>query len=351
MLGRSTTFYRLASGVLLVACGPMLVPCGSVSAGPMVVSERFDFRRDDGRSTGGAWTPSHSGSGPAAERWRWVGSPQRATGRWAEVPAAGRGHADRGNYLTSPVIDVKSLLGQEADMFRLSIAHRFNFGLNARGRPVAAGEIAYSLDGGSFVAIPTSAFTSGGSIDSSSFEGLASPFAGTPGLVNRTAFVAPRSAWTGPPPLLPGGGLFTGRSPGLGRGAYVPTEAILDFRGSGISFSTIQFRLLEAGLGSKCPPRSRWDVRYVQVDVAAPEPSGLVLGGLGGLLAAWGGWRRLRTRRSSLGRDGPFLPVDDGPERVLAVRPQSQVLEQQPLVGHDGVFPELSAVERHRHRP
>ncbi|MFM9194832.1 MAG: hypothetical protein ACKOWG_03640 [Planctomycetia bacterium] len=157
------TFCAHARRAILAAC-LVLVPAACGWAGPMVVSERFDFRRDDGRSTGGAWTPGHSGGGPAAERWRWIGPTQRAAGRWAETPAGGRGQADRGNYLTSPLIDVKSLLGQSADTFRLSIAQRFNFGLNGRGRPVAAGEIAYSLDGGSFVAIPTSAFTSGGSI-------------------------------------------------------------------------------------------------------------------------------------------------------------------------------------------
>ena len=355
MPGRVVSFRGLSRRALftlcaVVSCGLTLVSCGSAAAGPMVVSQRYDFRVDNGRSSGGAWTPSHSGRGPAAERWRYVEPTRRAPGRWAETPASGRGHVDRGNYLTSPVIDVKGLLGQNADTFRLSIAQRFNFGLNGRGRPVAAGEIAYSLDGGDFVAIPSSAFTSGGSIHDASFDGLASPFAATPGLVNRTAFVAPKGAWSGQPPLLPGGGLFTGRSPGFARGGYVPTQAVLDFRGTGISFSTIQFRLLEAAF-VRCQPRSRWDVGYVQADFAAPEPSGLVLGGLGGLLVAWSGWRRLRTRRRSFERLPPLLPVDHGPERVLAVRPQSQVFEQQPLVRHDRVLPELAAVERDRHRP
>ncbi len=339
---------------VLAAC-LMVVSAGSACAGPMVVSERFDFRRDDGRSTGGAWTPGHSGGGPTAERWRWIGPTQRAAGRWADTPAGGRGQVDRVNFLTSPVIDVKSSLGQSADTFRLSIAQRFNFGLNGRGWPVAAGEIAYSLDGGSFVAIPTSAFTSGGSIHSSPFDGVASPFAAMPGIVNQSAFVAPRSAWTGPPPLLPGGGLFAGRSPGFARGGFVPTEAILDFRGTGVFFSTIQFRFIEAGLRSRCPPRSRWDVSYVQADFAAPEPGGLVLGGLGCLLTACGWWRGLWSKRRSpgrsLGRRGPLLPVDHGPERVLAIGPQSQVLEHETLVGHHGVLPELSAVERDGHRP
>jgi hypothetical protein len=281
--------------VLFAACVAVLIPVGSAGAGTIVVGERYDFRIDDGRSTGGAWTASHSGGGPSAERWRWAGAPHRHNGRWTESPAGGRGHADRGNFLTSPVIDVKSMLGTSADTFRLSIAQRFNFGLNGSGQPRAAGEIAYSLDGGSFVAIPSSAFTSGGSIHDASFDGLESPFASTPGLVNRTAFVSPRGAWTGPPPLLSGGGLFTGRSPGFARGAYVPTEAILDFSGTGMTFDTIQFRLIEAGLGSRCPPGSRWDVRYVQVDFAAPEPSSLVLGSLGCLLSAWA-WRRGRRR-------------------------------------------------------
>lgn len=262
------------------------------AAEPIVVSRQYDFRPDDGRSTGGAWTPSHSGGPAVANRWRWTGSPSRTNGRWAETPPArGRGQSPIGNYLTSPVIDVKSLLGSSADAFRLSIAQRFNFNRNSRGQPVAAGEIAYSLDGGSFIPIPLAAFTSGGAVDDASFHGIASPLATLPGLVNQRTFVGPNASWTGSPPLLAGGGLFTGRSPGFNRGRYVPTQAILDFRGSGISFDTIQFRLIEASLGSRCPPRSRWDVRYVQADFAAPEPGGIVLAAIGCMILAWR-WRR-----------------------------------------------------------
>lgn len=276
---------------LLASCAACLASLSLprvAAAEPIVISRQYDFRADDGRSTGGAWTPSHSGNPALADRWRWIGSPRRNNGRWAETPPTrGRGQAQIGNYLTSPVIDVESLLGSSGDTFRLSIAQRFNFNRNGRGQPVAAGEIAYSLDGGSFIPIPLSAFASGGSIQGASFYGIASPLATIPGLVNRTAFVPPHGSWAGPPPLLAGGGLFTGRSPGFGRGAYVPTEAILDFRGSGISFNTIQFRLVEASLGSRCPPRSRWDVRFMQVDVAAPEPGGIVLAAIGCALLAW----------------------------------------------------------------
>lgn len=284
------------SGLRLLAsfavCFAPLVLAGFAAADPIVFSQQYDFRSDDGRSTGGAWTPSHTGNPSIANRWRWTGSPRRGNGRWAEMPAArGRGQAEAGYYLTSPVIDVTSMLGSSADTFRLSLAQRFNFNRNSRGQPVAAGEIAYSLDGGSFIPIPFDAFTSGGSIDDASFHGVASPLATIPGLVNQKTFVSPNAAWSGPPPLLAGGGLFTGRSAGFHRGAYVPTEAILDFRGSGITFDTIQFRLIEASLGSRCPPRSRWDVRYVQADFAAPEPGGIVLAGIGCALLAWRWWR------------------------------------------------------------
>lgn len=278
--------------LLFVAWGLLLVLARFVTAETIVFSQRYDFRTDDGSSTGGAWTPSHSGNSAATNRWRWTGSPRRNNGRWAETPPArGRGQAQIGNFLTSPVIDVKSLLGTGADTFRLSIAQRFNFNRNGRGQPVAAGELAYSLDGGGFIPIPLAAFTRGGAIDDASFHGIASPLATIPGLVNQTAFVAPNASWTGQPPLLAGGGLFTARSPGFSRGGYVPTETILDFRGSGISFTTIQFRLIEASLGSRCPPRSRWDVRYLQADFAAPEPSGIVLAAIGSAIVAWC-WRR-----------------------------------------------------------
>ena len=289
------------------ACFAPLVLAGFAAAEPVIVSQQYDFRTDDGRSTGGAWTPSHSGNPALANRWRWAGSPGRNNGRWAETPPTrGRGQAQNGNYLTSPVIDVPSLLGSSGDTFRLSIAQRFNFNRNGRGQPVAAGEIAYSLDGGEFIPIPLSAFASGGSIQGASFHGIDSPFATIPGLVNQTAFVAPNASWAGPPPLLAGGGLFTGRSPGFNRGGYVPTEAILDFRGSGISFNTIQFRLIEASLGSRCPPRSRWDVRFMQVDIAAPEPGGLVLAGIGCALLVWR-WRRLHITAGGASRRSPHL--------------------------------------------
>lgn len=279
---------------LLLTCVAMLALARCAAAEPIVVSRQYDFRPDDGRSTGGAWTPSHSGDPAVANRWRYIDSPRRNNGRWAETPPArGRGQSQIGNFLTSPVIDVKSLLGSSADTFRLSIAQRFNFNRNSRGQPVAAGEIAYSLDGGSFIAIPLAAFTRGGDIDGASFHGIASPFETIPGLVNQDAFFGPNASWPGPPPLLVGGGLFTGRSPGFNRGSYVPSEAILDFRGSGISFDTIQFRLIEANLGSRCPPRSRWDVRYMQVDFAAPEPGGIMLASIGCAILAW------RSRRSS----------------------------------------------------
>jgi hypothetical protein len=285
VLGLVAAFTTLVAGTRLA------------TAGPIVVSEQFDFRIDDGRSTGGAWTASHSGGGPPAERWKWVGPSRRDTGRWAETSPHGRSQPGRGNYLTSPVIDAASLLGQSGDTFRISLAQRFSFDRTSKGQPLAAGEIAYSLDGGSFIPIPTSAFTHGGSILSAEFEGLASPFATTPRLVNQRAFVAPSGTWSGPPPLLSGGGLFTGRSPTCIRDASVPTEAILDFTGTGLSFETIQFRLVAADIGSggKRPPRSRWDVRYFQVDIAAPEPSGLAIGG-GGCAVTALAWLHRRRR-------------------------------------------------------
>ena len=116
---------RLAS---CAVCFAALAIARSAAAEPIVVSQRYDFRVDDGRSTGGAWTPSHSGNPALANRWRWAGSPSRGNGRWAEMPATrGRGQSQAGNYLTSPVIDVEAALGMAADTFRFSIAQRFNF--------------------------------------------------------------------------------------------------------------------------------------------------------------------------------------------------------------------------------
>lgn len=300
-LGRSSAVLCLAVG-LAAAVTASVAGARGAAAGPIVVSEHFDFRRDDGRSTGGAWKASHAGGGAAAERWKWVGSSRRDTGRWTETSPNGRGQTDRGNYLTSPLIDVTSALGKNGDTFRISLAHRFNFNRTSKGAPLAAGEIAYSLDGGNFVPIPTTAFTRGGSILKSSFAGLASPFATTPRVVDQRGFVPPSETWFGPPPLLSGGGLFTGRPSTCIRNAFVPTEAILDFTGLGLSFETIQFRLMTADIGGgKRAARSQWDVRYFQVDVAAPEPSGLAIGGIGCALTALG-WLRRRRRVHRHGR-------------------------------------------------
>lgn len=245
----------------LAVCAACLVALARVvAAEPIVVSQRYDFRTDDGRSTGGAWLPGHSGHSAVANRWRWTGSPRLGTGRWAETPAVRSGwRPGVESYLTSPVIDVKALLGGSADTFRLSLAHRFNFDRNALGQPVAGGEIAYSLDGGRFIPIPRSAFTIGG--------------------------------------------ILIGQSAGFRRGVYVPTVASLDFRDSGITFDTIQFRLIEASFGTRCPPRSRWDVQSVQADFAAPEPGGFVLAGIGCALAAWH-CHRLKAARAILSGPG-----------------------------------------------
>lgn len=292
-----TASVRPFPGFLLAASFAALIAGHRIAdAGPIVATEQFDFRTGNGRSAGGAWTASHSGGGPATERWRWVGSSSRNNGRWTQAPSGSKRQVDRGNYLTSPVIDVKSLLGTNADSFRISLAQRFDFDRLSNGTPLAAGQIAYSLDGGSFVPISTSAYAVGNSIMNADFNGLASPFATLRGVVNpKAGFVPPRKTASGSPALLPGGGLFTGRSLGYLVGAYVPTEAILDFGDSGVSFKTIQFRLIGADFAAKSNPNSRWDVRYFRVDVAAvPEPSGLVLGGIGCGAALLGLRRRAR---------------------------------------------------------
>lgn len=302
-MSRQTGCARTSSVLLfsgfLVAAGfaELLVGHRVAEAGPIVASQQFDFRTGNGRSAGGEWTASHSGGGPATERWRWVGSSTQNTGRWTQAPSSSRRRVERGNYLTSPVIDVESLLGTGADSFRISLAQRFDFERLSNGQPLAAGQIAYSLDGGSFVPIPTSAYAVGDAILNSDFQGLASPFATTRGIVNpKAGFVPPRRTLPASPALLSGGGLFTGRSLGYLNGAYVPTEAILDFGDSGVSFKTIQFRLIGADFAAKSNPKSRWDVRYFGVDVVAvPEPSGLVLGGIG-CGAALLGLRRLARR-------------------------------------------------------
>ena len=142
-------FVRRASAVAsVVACLALLPLCGglpafdpSASAAPMGGSQQWDFRIDDGRSTGGAWTASHSGGGPAAERWRWIGPSRRNDGRWAEVAAAGRGHEGRGNYLTSPVIDVKAMLGTTADGLRVATGQLVGTAAAAEGRRALHGPV------------------------------------------------------------------------------------------------------------------------------------------------------------------------------------------------------------------
>ena len=76
-------------------CFAPLVLAGFAAADPVIVSEQYDFRSDDGRSTGGAWTPSHTGNSSIASDWRGLGF----RNGWASKRRPWNGRHRRGNRI------------------------------------------------------------------------------------------------------------------------------------------------------------------------------------------------------------------------------------------------------------
>lgn len=243
-------------------------------------------------TTGGKrWT---HGSGQWSVNWSPVNGPLVATG----------------NYLTSPVINVSGsggeLPGVAIDVFRISLAHKFNFPFPG-SVPPAAGQLAYSINGGPFVGLPVSAFSTGSlSAGPAPFgPSLLGPYVGQTTLVAPT-FVPPVGAYSDLFPLINAGAAFTGVTPGYTDtgGTWVPTVVTGTIAPTFIN--SFQIRLINANLGSTCPADAGWDVRYLQVDFAAPEPGSLVLAAFG--IAGTVGWQLAKRRRG--GRRFSNAPPD-----------------------------------------
>ena len=266
-----------ASLAMAIAAMPAAV------ATPIVIDNAFDFTA--GRQD---WTPQPVGiylPPPATRQW------QHNNGRWGVrwSPVNGPLVAN-GNYLTSPVI---TAAGQEAgpvDLIRISIAHQFDFGSSINGIPPAAGQFAYSINGSAFQPVPLTAFRSGLVFDTQ--PPFTPPLQPMPAsmidqlqLVQPT-FVSPAGGYSSLLPLINDGAAFIGTSPGFGSqdGWFVPSIAILEI--PPIQIESFQLRLINANLWSQCDAGGTWDVRYVQVDFAAPEPGGMTLAACGGVVAA-----------------------------------------------------------------
>lgn len=233
-------------------------------------------------TTGGMrWT---HGSGQWSVNWAPVNGPLVATG----------------NYLTSPVINVSGsggeLPGVAIDAFRISLAHKFNFPFPG-SVPPAAGQLAYSINGGPFVGLPVSAFSTGSLSAGPAPFGPSplGPYVGQTTLVAPT-FVPPVGAYSDLFPLINAGAAFTGVTPGYTEtgGTWVPTVATGTIPPTFIN--SFQIRLINANLGSTCPADAGWDVRYLQVDFAAPEPGSFILAAAG--ISAMAGWHLAKKRRA-----------------------------------------------------
>lgn len=258
-------------------------------AGPIVVDDSYNFQTGPQ-----GWTATPVGKNgqlpPATGGMRWGHTGTQWSVNWA--PVAGP-LAATGNYLTSPTINPFDQIGGPIDAFRISLAHKFNFSSSLNGVPPAAGQLAYSINGGPFIGIDADDFSTGLVTTPDSVFG-ASPLIGPPSLVGQTTLVAPTFVPPVSPypdlfPLINGGASFTGVTPGYSNtgGTWVPSVAIVTFDSTLVT--DFRLRLINANLGSNCPADAGWDVRFAQVDFAAPEPSSVALAGIGvaGLAAGY----------------------------------------------------------------
>jgi len=287
-----------ASGGLWSACLMAALAIALLAAVPAanavpIVNNEFDF------ATGPlGWTPTPVGklglTPPATGGKQWT----HGNGQW-EVnwsPVSGPLVAT-GNYLTSPLLDPAGPLeGLPVDAFRISFAHKFNFS-SSLTVPPAAGQVVYSINGGPYTPLPVAAWSTG---NVNTPEPLFGPNPLWPTYVGQTELVVP--GYTPPTgsysdlfPLVNGGASFTGLTPGYSAtgGTYVPSVAVLDIPRQLIT--DFRVRLINANLGSNCPADAGWDVRYLQVDFAAPEPGSLVLAAFG--IAGMVSWRLVKTRQ------------------------------------------------------
>lgn len=268
----------LACGVALAAIAALLVLPGSAAA-ILIVDDAYDF------SLGPlGWTATPVGilSPPPADPAqgaRWTHATDFWSVNWSPVPGPLVGN---GNWLTSPPIDGSDQSqgaggGRLIDLVRISVAHRFDFGTTLAPPPLAAGQVVYSINGNPFQGIPDTAWLTGTLASPVPVDPFgASPL--WPTHVTQQALVAPSftppvGAYSSLFPLLNGGASFTGSTPGYTAtgGAVVPSVAVLDI--PPVDITSFEVRLINANLSSSCTANAGWDVGYLQVDFATPEPT------------------------------------------------------------------------------
>lgn len=291
-----------AAGILAVA----VVAMPAATATPIVVDNAFDFT-----AGGQGWTPQPVGifvPPPVSKQWR------HENGQWSVrwSPVNGPLVAN-GNYLTSPVMTAVGQVAGPVDLIRISLAHQFDFGSSINGIPPAAGQLAYSINGSAFEPVPLAAFRSGLLSDTQPpftppLEPMPASMVDQLGLVQPT-FVPPAGGYSSLLPLINDGAAFIGTSPGFGsqESWFVPSIAILDI--PPIQIESFHLRLINANLGSNCDAGGSWDVRYAQVDFAAPEPGGMTLAGCGGVVAAVSASLARQRRLLARGQCGPGAPA------------------------------------------
>ncbi|MFM8434180.1 MAG: hypothetical protein ACKOBP_02390, partial [Planctomycetia bacterium] len=311
----------LACIVFLVAL-VLLLALPQARAVP-VVDDAYDFALGPNGFTTQAVGKPAGNVPPTTDGKRWT----HGSGQWSVnwSPVSGPLVAT-GNYLTSPVINVSGsggeIPGLAIDKIRFSLAHKFNFPFPG-SVPPAAGQLAYSINGGPFVGLPASAFETGSlSAGPAPFgPSLLDPFVGQTTLVAPT-FVPPVGANSDLFPLINAGAAFTGVTPGYTAtgGTWVPTVATVTL-GTAAFINSFQIRLINANLGSTCPADAGWDVRYLQVDFAAPEPGSFLLAAAG--ISVVAGSRLLRTwprRGDRPGRCGGLAAM----RAVLSIAPRDR---------------------------
>jgi len=313
MRGRAGRAAResIVMGMLMAAA---VLGLAVAAAPPARADVLFDFQIDGngGPQSGGqvvAWSGTYqavSGSVPPANRWTYVSSGDK---RWS-VRAMGVDSlaATTVAQLTSGTFS--GLVDGVPSLFaRISLAHNFLLPPSVTGpRPIALGQLQYRLStSGSWLGLPGSAWTSGGSVNTDDPVFGPSPFKNPldpldPFFVDQTAFVPPTYVTPTASPLIPivsaGAASFVGQSNGWSS-LYVPSQAILSVP-AGIT--TLQLRLSDANLGGNCDNNEGWNVRMLAVEFnppdqpPVPEPTTLALAAAGG--GAMAAVRALRRRRS-----------------------------------------------------
>jgi len=289
---RTPRSLAVALGFAAVAA-VILVAMPAAEAAAPAVGETFDF--SDGPQ---GWTGTPVGkngylppSDPArGARWT-LGSGQWSV-NWAPVNGPS---VATGNYLTSGSIPASDLVEKATglraiDLIRISIAHKFNFGSFTGAVPPGAGQVVYSINDSPFVPIISAAWETGGVLAPVPPDPIGTPPL-WPDHVGQTTLVAPTftppvGAYSDRFPLVNNGPTFIGSTPGYTPtgGTFVPSVAVIDLPPQEIS--NFRLRLINANLGSFCETGAGWDVGFIQVDFAAPEPDSFGLAAVGGLTLA-----------------------------------------------------------------